>query len=222
VARVLITSGPTREPLDPIRFLSNASTGRMGAALAAAALRRGHEVDLVAGPSEAPPPAGVNRVAVTTALEMLAACERLHPACDAVIGAAAVSDYRPRRRLEEKRPRSDGPWTLELEPNPDILEELGRRKGGRIHAGFALETLPAPAALRRAQEKLLRKNLDWIVLNSVQAIGSDSGTFILIPRQGPEIRLGALSKEALAAILIERMLPEKRGESAQPLPPPGR
>ncbi|MBI4583812.1 MAG: phosphopantothenoylcysteine decarboxylase [Planctomycetes bacterium] len=209
MARILITSGPTREPLDPVRFLTNASTGRMGAALAAAALERGHAVDFVTGPAAVFPPKGVHKVAVTTALEMLGACEKLYPLCDAVIGAAAVSDFRPRSPLAHKKPQGGGAWAIELIPNPDILEALGRLKRHQVHAGFALETLGLSEAIQRARDKLSRKNLDWIVLNSAQAIGAEEGIFLLIPRQGPEISLGKISKEKLAGTLLDRIFPKK-------------
>ena len=202
MARLLITCGPTREPLDPVRYLSNASSGRMGMAIAAEAVARGHSVDLVLGPVEAalpPPGAGVRRV--ITCAEMLAACRELHPGCDAVIGAAAVCDFRPRAPETSKRARA-GAWTLELVPNPDILAELGRTKGGRIHAGFALETAAGAEAMDRARAKLASKALDWIVLNGPEALGAETGRYVLIGRQVPPQDLGLLPKEELARRLL--------------------
>jgi phosphopantothenoylcysteine decarboxylase / phosphopantothenate---cysteine ligase len=205
MARILITCGPTREPIDPVRYLSNASTGRMGIALAAEALRRGHEVDLVLGPVEVHPPPGARVVPAVTCADMLAACRALHPACRAVIGAAAVCDFRPRELLPAKRTRDSGAWALDLVPNPDILSDLGRSKGSRIHAGFALETGAGAEAVGRAREKLERKNLDWIVLNGPEALGREEAAYILLGRGRPPLDLGRLPKTDLAHRLLEEI-----------------
>jgi phosphopantothenoylcysteine decarboxylase/phosphopantothenate--cysteine ligase len=172
-------------------------------AIAAASLARGHSVDLVLGTAEVPPPPGVRVVRVTTCAEMLVACLDLHPACDAVIGAAAVADFRPAAGTSGKRRREDGPWSLALVPNPDILAELGRRKGRRVHAGFALQVEDREAAIERARAKLAAKALDWIVLNGPGALGGDEGAYILIGRSAPPLDLGRLSKATLAAALLE-------------------
>ncbi len=204
MARVLITCGPTREPLDPVRYISNASSGRTGLAIAREALDRGHQVSLVLGPVEYALPEGIQIVPVTTCDEMLKACRRLHPACQVVIGTAAVSDFRPAQLLLSKRRREEGKWTLELAPNPDILAELGAQKGRRIHVGFALQCEQDEGkALERAREKLLSKHLDWIVLNSPQALGGEEGIYILLGRSGPPEMLGRLSKGDLARRLLE-------------------
>jgi phosphopantothenoylcysteine decarboxylase/phosphopantothenate--cysteine ligase len=208
--RVLITSGPTREPLDPVRYLSNASSGRMGAALAAEALRRGCDVDVVSGPAEFPLPRDARVVRASTAESMLAAALELHPRCDILIGAAAVCDFRPRAPLASKRAREGGSWNIELVPNPDILAALGKRKGERIHAGFALETGAAAQAIARARAKLEAKNLDWIVLNPAESIGAESSRFRLLPRSGQDVELGVCSKEDLARELLLRLLPQGR------------
>lgn len=207
MARILITSGPTREAIDPVRFLSNASSGRMGAALARAALKAGHEVDVVTGPAEVPLPGATRVVRVVSALQMLEACHELYPSCDVLIGAAAVADYRPAARLESKRPRDPGPWILELVPNPDILAELGAKaaSSSKTHVGFALQTGVLETALARAREKLAKKHLDWIVLNWADAIASDSGDFWLLQRGGSEESLGEISKDDLATRLLERV-----------------
>lgn len=208
--RILITSGPTREPLDPVRYLSNASSGRMGAALASEALSRGHLVEMVSGPVEIPPPQGISLYEVTTCLEMLDVCRRLHPSCDVLIGAAAVCDYRPVEALNLKKHReqqedgTDKIWTVEFKANPDILATLGQDKGCRIHVGFALETIKDDKnAVQRARKKLNRKNLDWIVLNGSTTIGASTGNFSIIDKSGPEINLGELSKAALATSLFD-------------------
>ncbi len=210
MGRLLVTSGPTREPLDPVRFLSNASSGRMGAAIASEALSRGLEVDIVTGPVEHQPPDGARVWRVVTASEMLERCRELHAECDLLIGAAAVCDFRPADgSLSSKRSRGDDPWTIELVPNPDILAELGRSKGDRVHAGFALETVTGEAAIERARDKLRRKRLDWIVLNPAPTIGAGGGDFHLIGPSGEAEALGQLTKAALAAALLDRMLGEK-------------
>ncbi len=200
--RILITAGPTREPLDPVRFLSNASTGAQGVALARAASERGWSVDLVHGPLQVPLPPGVRAHAVTTTREMLDACLDVHPQVDAVIGAAAVCDYRPRSIEKSKHKRGAATWSLELVPTEDILEALAAKKGRRVHAGFALETDDLVA---HAADKLRRKRLDWIVANSPRAIGAGSSEYVLLGADGSRLELGTLTKEELAERLLERI-----------------
>jgi phosphopantothenoylcysteine decarboxylase / phosphopantothenate---cysteine ligase len=169
---VLVTAGPTREPIDPVRYLGNRSSGKMGYALAEAALRRGAKVILVSGPTALTPPAGAETFQVRTAAEMRqAAIENLERST-IVIKAAAVADFTVRRAADEKIKRK-GPMTLELEPTADILAEIGAKKGGRIVAGFAAETHDG---LAHARKKLESKSLDAIVLNDVSqpGIGFDS------------------------------------------------
>lgn len=161
---LLVTAGPTREHLDPVRFLSNRSTGKMGFAIAQAAAERGHRVALVAGPVSLPTPAGVERVDVVSARDMLAAVERLLPAQDALVMTAAVADWRPARVSETKLKKSDMRPVIELEPNPDILKTLRPLKGARLFVGFAAET---GDPLAEAQRKLASKGLDLIVANDV-------------------------------------------------------
>ncbi len=203
MARILITGGPTREPIDAVRFVSNRSSGRTAAAIASEALRRGHDVDLVLGPADVEPPAGARVARVETCAEMLEACRRLHPACDAVIGAAAVSDFRPATPLAGKRRREDGAWSVELVPNPDILAELAAGKGARIHIGFALQWERGEEAVRKAREKLAKKGLDWVVLNGPETLGREGGTYVLLGRTAAPRDLGRLPKEALAGALID-------------------
>jgi phosphopantothenoylcysteine decarboxylase/phosphopantothenate--cysteine ligase len=202
VARILITCGPTREPIDPVRYISNSSSGRTGLAIAREALARGHQVDLVLGPIELPPPPGAQVVPVGSCAEMLAACLKLHPLAEALIGAAAVSDFRPAAPLESKRSRDRGGWTLELVPNPDILAELGARKGTRLHAGFALQVERGAAVIEKARQKLLAKNLDWIVANGPEALGGEDGAYVLLGRTSPPEDLGRIGKADLARRLI--------------------
>lgn len=198
--RALITAGPTREPLDPVRFLSNASSGRQGVALAREGLARGWAIDLVHGPLEVGLPPGVVPHRVETAREMLVRSLELHPRSRVVIGAAAVADFRPRRALEEKRRRGGGTWVLELEPTEDVLAKLGEEKGDRVHVGFALETA---GWLESAALKLEAKNLDWVVANRPEAIGRDQGHFVLLGAGGERRDLGVVTKEALARAVWE-------------------
>jgi len=210
--RVLILSGPTREPLDPVRFLSNGSTGRMGNALARAALAEGARVDFVTGPVEPerlPAGAGLEIVPVATAAEMLAAARARAPAADIAIFAAAVSDFRPARAEARKRPKAERALTLELEPTPDIAAELARsRPPGQIAIGFALESDDGPA---KARAKRAAKRFDLIVLNSAAAIGAETADYTFLSDAGEETT-GPISKTECARRLLARaaaLLPSK-------------
>ena len=169
---VLITAGATREKIDPVRYLTNRSSGRMGYALAEAALRRGARVMLVTGPTALTPPGGAEVTRVESAEEMREAVLKLLPECSVVIKTAAVADFRPKNAAPQKIKRS-GPMTLELEPTSDILAELARRKQSQIIVGFAAET---QNVLENARKKLASKSLDAIVVNDVsrEGIGFDS------------------------------------------------
>jgi phosphopantothenoylcysteine decarboxylase/phosphopantothenate--cysteine ligase len=164
---VLITAGPTREKIDPVRYLTNRSSGRMGYALAEAALRRGARVLLVSGPTALTPPGAAEVTRVEAAEEMRRAVLDLLPQATIVIKTAAVSDYRPKTAASQKLKRS-GPMTLELEPTPDILREVSRHKQSQIIVGFAAET---QNALENARKKLASKSLDAIVVNDVSREG---------------------------------------------------
>ena len=169
MAHYLISAGPTREHIDPVRFLSNRSTGKMGFAIAAAAAAAGHRVRLVAGPVALPTPPGVERTDVVSAREMLAALEECLEGADVLIMTAAVADWRPREMSATKLKKRAMAATLELVPNPDILATLAARKGGRFFVGFAAETGdPLPEAAR----KLSAKGLDLIVANDVTEPGA--------------------------------------------------
>jgi len=198
---VLVTAGPTREPLDPVRFLSNRSTGAMGFALAREALRRGHEVTLVLGPVEAPPPEGVDLVRVETALEMRDAVIEHLSRADVVVCAAAVADYRP-VALSEKKLKRGGRKTIELAENPDIAAEVGARRGGKPCVIFALETEEGEA---NARKKLVKKNASVCVLNAPAAIGAPEAEFTLVRGEGPARALGRLTKDALAAAVFDEL-----------------
>ncbi len=198
---VLITAGPTREYLDDVRYLSNASTGRMGYALATAAKEAGHEVTLVHGPTAESPPPVHKAVPVTSAEEMLAAAQAEFSTCDVLIACAAVSDYRPRERRAGKIARHDTETlTIELVRNPDIVATLAaRRSPGQTVIGFALESDKAEAGARR---KLAEKKLDAIALNSPGAIGAaDTEITVFFCGEGePETVRG--SKEDVAKRLV--------------------
>ena len=213
---VLITAGPTKEPIDPVRFLSNHSSGRMGYALAEEALARGARVLLVSGPVELLPPDGCEFVLVTTAQQMYqAVLERLKDAT-LVIAAAAVADYRPSRMAGEKIKKQPGPLSLELEPTPYILAEVGRLKGERLVIGFAAET---ENVAENARKKLAVKNCDLIVANPVgDAAGgtgfdSDQNQGWLIDAAGGATELPPMSKRHMAARIFERALTLKRQAS---------
>jgi len=169
---VLITAGPTREKIDPVRYLTNRSSGRMGYALAEAALRRGARVLLVSGPTALTPPGAAQVTRVESAEEMRQAVLQLLPQATIVIKTAAVSDYRPKSLASQKIKRS-GPMTLELEPTVDILGEIARHKQSQLIVGFAAET---QSALENARKKLAAKSLDAIVVNDVsrEGVGFDS------------------------------------------------
>jgi phosphopantothenoylcysteine decarboxylase / phosphopantothenate---cysteine ligase len=201
---ILITAGPTREHLDDVRFLSNGSSGRMGCALAKAAKLAGHRVTLVLGPCEATPPLDVAVEPVTSALEMQAAAQRAFAACDVVIAAAAVSDWRPARRSSGKPPRGSEAMVLELVPNPDIVAGLAAAKGKRVVVGFALESVAAgmAAAIARGRRKLIGKQLDLVVVNLHDTIGSDHAQFVLCHADGRDEALPRLDKDAAAAHVV--------------------
>jgi phosphopantothenoylcysteine decarboxylase/phosphopantothenate--cysteine ligase len=167
--RILITAGPTREYVDDVRFLSNASSGRMGYSIAQAAVSRGHQVVLVTGPVDLPVPEGVEVHHIETTDQLMQRCVDLFPACDGVIATAAVCDYRPRERVTGKMTKTGQPIVLELVETSDVLAELGSQKDGRWVVGFALESQdPRNNAMR----KLRMKHCDCIVLNDTSAISS--------------------------------------------------
>ncbi len=205
--RLLITAGPSREPLDPVRYLSNRSSGKMGYALARTAVRRGAAVVLVTGPSALEPPAGVRAIAVTTAAEMRVAVLKEFAAATTVIMAAAVADYRPKLRAEQKIKRGKEPIELRLEPNPDIVRELGEKKGDKLLVGFAAET---EALTANAAKKMREKNLDMIVANNVTVENSgfdgDTNVATILDRTGASLSLPLMSKDELADRIYDHFL----------------
>ncbi len=166
----LITAGGTREYIDPVRFISNASTGKMGYSLARAAIKAGHKVTLVTCSTNLRPPRQAKVVDVETGAEMFDAVKRLFAKSDCLIMAAAVADYTPARKSKIKIKKGSGPFTLKLKPTPDIVKWAGRNKKNQIVVGFALED---KAIRKNAEKKLIEKNMDMIIANTPAAIGSD-------------------------------------------------
>jgi phosphopantothenoylcysteine decarboxylase/phosphopantothenate--cysteine ligase len=201
---LLVTAGPTREPLDQVRFLGNHSSGKMGYALARVARRRGARVILVAGPNNLSPPPGITLIEVKTALEMQAAVLDHFEAASVVIKAAAVADYRPANPVAGKIKKTGEALSLPLLPNPDILADLGQRKTSQILVGFAMET---GDLIRQAGEKLKRKNLDLIVANDLSLEGAgfavDTNIVSLLYRDGRRVDLPRMNKLSVAEAILD-------------------
>ena len=204
--RLLITAGPTIEYLDPVRIMTNRSTGKMGYALAKTGWRRGADVTLVTGPTHLNPPPGVKVLKVQTAEQMREAVLNDYHDQDIVIKAAAVTDYKPIKKAREKEKKKESPLAVEMVPTPDILAELGRNKGDAILVGFAAETTNHVA---NALDKIKRKNLDLIVLNDVskedRGFASDSNEVRMIDREGNEEVVPLMSKEDVADRILDRI-----------------
>ncbi len=220
---LLVTSGPTREPIDPVRYLSNRSSGKMGHALATAALRRGGEVVLISGPTSLTPPPGAAYVPVQTAEEMREAALQHVGWATVVIKAAAVADYRAKdpRPSKIKSSKAEG-LTLELVPNPDILKELATRRGGAFIVGFAAETSEVRA---HGAEKLRSKGIDLVVANDVSQEGigfeSDDNQVLLLDRWGGAVELPRMSKIDVAGAILDRILALRASARAgEPSPRP--
>jgi len=211
---VLVTAGPTHEPIDPVRYLSNRSSGKMGYALAQEAADRGAQTILVSGPTALTAPRGVEVIQVETAQQMRAAILDHLPKTTVVIKAAAVSDYRLSKPSKSKLKKSETSHTLELVPNPDILKEIGAQKGARIVVGFAAET---GDLLRQAERKLKEKNLDLIVANDVTWEGAgfshDTNHVIMIDLYGEIEEVPLSPKRQVARRILDRVvhLRKKRG-----------
>jgi phosphopantothenoylcysteine decarboxylase/phosphopantothenate--cysteine ligase len=196
----LITAGPTREYLDPIRFISNGSTGKMGYACAEAAIQKGHRVTLISGPVNLNAPPSANLIEVITGEQMAQATFAQFAQCDCLIMTAAVGDFRPKEIQKNKIKKNGQDLTLQLEPTTDILATLGRRKQHRVLIGFAVEDSDPQ---RHASDKMQRKNLDAIVLNSPAAIGADRSVAEILRPNEPTEKLALLSKKALAEHLVK-------------------
>ena len=197
--RMIVTAGPTREHLDDVRFISNASSGRMGYAVARAAARAGHSVLLVSGPVNLKPPDGVTTVFVTSTREMYDAAAKSFGQADCLIGAAAPVDFAPARRRRGKSKKTPGSMTLRLKPTVDILARLGRRKGRRVIIAFALEVQePVANALR----KMRLKHADAIVLNSPAALAATRSDATIFTASGRQTRMRNATKAQIARRLV--------------------
>jgi len=197
--RLLITAGPTREYLDPVRFLSNASSGRTGCAIARAAKAGGHWVSLVMGPVSVGPPAVDELVRVTSAADMYEAVVARFDGCDVFVAAAAVCDYRPTEREERKIKKTEGRVTLELERTTDILLQMSKRRRRQTLVGFCLETEDLE---RRAREKLEVKQLDLVVANGPEAIDAARQDALILARGGQREVLRNVTKDELAKAIL--------------------
>jgi phosphopantothenoylcysteine decarboxylase/phosphopantothenate--cysteine ligase len=201
MARILISSGPTRQYLDPVRYLTNASSGRMGQALAQAALDLGHEAIVVSGPVTIEYPARARLIEIVSTEELLAECQRVFPDCDGMIGAAAPCDYRPLRIEPHKITKNGEPLTLQLEETPDVVATLGaaKRKDQWV-VGFALET---DDQRFRAITKLEKKSCDLIVLNGPAAMNALENSVEVIDRSGQVVATFHGTKSAVAKGILE-------------------
>jgi phosphopantothenoylcysteine decarboxylase/phosphopantothenate--cysteine ligase len=202
---VLVTAGPTREPLDPVRFITNYSSGKMGYALASRARRRGASVILISGPTVLSVPRGVTYVPVSTAVEMRHAVMKNLKQSTIIIKSAAVADYRPSVCADAKIKKKDGPWTLYLERNPDIIAEIGKKKKERILIGFAMES---EDLIKNAKAKMLAKNMDLIVANDVKqkdaGFQSDTNIVKILDRDGGIEELPLMDKMDVADRILDR------------------
>ena len=197
---VLVTAGPTREPIDTVRFITNASSGRMGYACAAAAARAGHEVTLITGPVAIDPPAGVEVVRIVSVAELAEALRKRFDACDALLMAAAVGDFTVAEARDAKIPRAAAAVQITLTPTDDILAALGaRKKPGQVLVGFAVED---DADEAKAHAELLAKNCDYLVLNGPAAIGAERSEACILSPDGLLLDWGKRSKQALAREIV--------------------
>jgi phosphopantothenoylcysteine decarboxylase/phosphopantothenate--cysteine ligase len=205
--KILITAGPTREPFDPVRFITNYSSGKMGYSLAAMACKRGASVVLISGPSALTCPRGVEFIGVSSAVEMKDAVMSRLPEATVIIKAAAVADYRPAQSSGAKIKKKSGPLHLALERNPDIIAEVGKKKGRRILVGFAMET---ENLVGNARIKLKEKNMDLIVANDLSHPGSgfqtDTNIVKILDRRGEIEELPIMEKTAVANHILDRVM----------------
>ena len=209
--KILVTAGPTREAIDPVRYITNHSTGKMGYAIAKTAALRGADVTLVSGPAEVEPPMFVNFVPVVTAKDMFEAVTSRSDEMDAVIKAAAVADYRPKFVNTEKTKKKDGDMAIELERTDDILKWLGEhKKDSQFLCGFSMET---EHMLEKSRAKLKKKNLDMIVANNLKVAGAGFGTdtnVVTMIRENKETELPIMSKEEVAGAILDEIFEIKR------------
>ncbi len=208
---ILVTAGPTQESLDPVRFITNHSSGKMGYALAVAAKRRGAKVTLISGPTALPKPGGIDFVPVRSAVDMRDAVMSRFQEATVIIKAAAVADYRPASRSESKIKKKKGPLVLEFERNPDIISEVGRIKGKKILVGFAMET---ESLVENARTKLKDKNMDLIVANDLSSADAgfqaDTNIVKIIDRSGNVESLPLMDKRDVSNRILDRVIGLKR------------
>ena len=204
--RFVVTAGPTREAIDPVRFISNRSSGKMGYAIAEAALARGHQVTLISGPASISPPSRTRFIPITTAAQLHDAVHRAVRSCDVLVMCAAVSDYRPASPAMRKMKKRKSPFALKLIPTPDILASLPRENRRYLVVGFAAETHELKI---NAQKKLRRKNCDMIVANDVSrsdsGMESDENEVIIFFRNGESEQISRASKKIIARELVKKI-----------------
>lgn len=209
--KVVVTAGPTRERIDPVRYISNFSSGKMGYAMAEAAMKLGASTVLISGPVDLPKPVGVQLLKVESAAEMLEAVLREYDDASIVIKSAAVADYRPKEAHFQKMKKKEGDSSISLERTTDILKTLGAQKENQILVGFAAETNDA---VGYGKSKLDSKNLDYIIVNDVTdpggGFGSDTNVVTLLTRAGKSYPFGAMQKSKLADVLLEKIIEEER------------
>ncbi|MBD7983478.1 bifunctional phosphopantothenoylcysteine decarboxylase/phosphopantothenate--cysteine ligase CoaBC [Sporosarcina sp. Sa2YVA2] len=209
--KVVVTAGPTRERIDPVRYISNFSSGKMGYAMAEAATKLGASTVLISGPVELPKPEGVRLVKVESAAQMLEAVLAEYDDASIVVKSAAVADYKPKEAQTQKMKKKDGDSSIELERTTDILKTLGAHKNSQILVGFAAETNDA---IGYGKSKLESKNLDYIIVNDVTdpggGFGSDTNVVTLLTRAGKSYPFEAMLKSELANVLLEKIIQEER------------
>lgn len=217
VETLLVTAGPTCEDIDPVRYLTNRSSGKMGYAVAAAAAKRGAKVVLVSGPTALDTPENVQRIDVRSAQEMLRAVQENFAGCSMAVFAAAVADYHVADKATQKIKRGKEPFMLRLEPNPDILATVAKEKASRLVVGFAAET---EHVAENARKKLTQKNADMIVANDVSAEGAgfdgETNIVTLFSRDGRDLPLPRLSKAEVAGRILDEMLRLRSTEKSKP------
>jgi phosphopantothenoylcysteine decarboxylase/phosphopantothenate--cysteine ligase len=202
--RFVVTAGPTREAIDPVRFISNRSSGKMGYAIAKAALARGHDVTLISGPASIAPPRGTKIISITTSDELFDAVHRAVRACDVLVMCAAVSDYKPALPAKRKMKKRKTPFALKLIPTTDVLASLPKENRRYLVVGFAAETHDLKI---NAQKKLRRKNCDLIVANDVSrndsGMESDENEVVIFSRNGESRKISRTSKKIIARELVK-------------------
>ncbi len=205
--RVIVTAGPTREYIDTVRFITNASSGQMGYACADQAVRAGHQVSLITGPVAIAPPTGCEVVSIVSVEELQAELDRRFDACDALVMTAAVGDFTVQPRLAGKIPRAAGPVTITLVPTPDVLGYLGRRRrNDQVLVGFAVEDAND---IEKAYRELSAKNCDYLVLNGPAAMGAKESEACILGREGLVLDWARRSKTALAREVVGLLGPAK-------------